>query len=128
MDEFLKWALIVLGVLVVLVLIMKLPNLRARTNEVVSIEALRKIAGDVRKLLQASKQDSNALLGLLHATSGLAILATLNRVDVSRRLGKKLDLNFEALRQDLNNVQREKLREINDYCPDLRLDENVEWL
>lgn len=127
MNDFIKYALIVLAIIVALLLLSKLPNIKNKQSEHVPVATLHKIADGVRGNLTSATQDTHALLGLIHSTSALARLAVLQELDQSRHLPKKLDLDFEAVRTKLRDVQAEWNNTISNICPDLRLPHDVEW-
>jgi hypothetical protein len=127
MDPGLKYALIVFAVIVGILLLTKIPGLRAKKAETISIAQFQNIAGDVKRLWSLAKQDRNLLLSVMHTTSALSKLSALQQLDSSRQLAKKLDLDFEGLRISIQKLQQDKLHEINTMCPGLALDHELDW-
>ena len=127
MDDFVKYALIVLAVILVVILLSKLSSIQARRPECISVSQLQMVAADVKKLWNLAKQDRNTLLSVLHTTAALSKLATLHQLDTSGKLDKKLDIDFEQLRTAIHALQEENLRDINTRCPELALDHELDW-
>jgi hypothetical protein len=127
MDEFIKYALIVLGVLAVVILLSKWGSGQSKQCENISVLQLQNIASDIKRLWNLAKQDSNLLVSVMHTVSALSKLTTLQQLDASNKLAKKLNVDFEELRVSLKNIQQEKLHEINVLCPGLALDHELNW-
>ena len=127
MNADLKYALIVFGVIIFLLLLTKLPGLKNKRPENVSLAQFQIIVSDVKKLYNLAKQDSNLLLAVLHTTSALSKLSAIQQLDTSRQLSKKLDVDFENLRMEISKLQQNKLHDINLMCPGLALDYELDW-
>jgi hypothetical protein len=127
MDEYFKWTLIVFGILVFILLLTKLPSIHAGKAEHVPVKILQEIVNEARKLAYTTRQDGNVLVALMHSTTGLSLVNALQTVDVSHKLAKKLDVDLEALRSQLAKLQSDKLREIADLYPDLRIEDPLQW-
>jgi len=111
----------VFAVCLVLIVLTKLPSAGTRRAEHVPMDVLKQIADETQAL--ANSKDRNDLVALMNATSGLAMLNVLRRLDTSHKLPKKLDTDLEALRSNLATQQRTKLRDIGDTHRDLRVEE-----
>ena len=127
MDADLKYALIVFAAIIFLLLLTKVPGLKNKRPESVSLAQFQIIVSDVKKLWNLAKQDKNLLLSVMHSTSALSKLSAIQQLDTSRQLAKKLDLDFEALRIEIQKLQQNKLHEINSMCPGLALDYELDW-
>ena len=127
MDADLKYALIVFGVIVFFLLLTKLPSLKNKRPENVSLAQFQGIISDIKKLYNLAKQDRNVLLAVMHTTSALSKLSAIQQLDSSRQLAKKLDLDFENLRIEIQKLQQNKLHEINTMFPRLALDYELDW-
>lgn len=127
MEAQLKYALIVFGVLVFLILLSKIPSIKNKRAENIPVAQFQALVSEVKKLWNLGKQDKNLLLSVMHTTSALSKLSTIQQLDASRQLAKKLDLDFEALRLEIQKLQQNKLHEINTMCPGLALDYELDW-
>jgi hypothetical protein len=127
MNDVQKYALYVFGVVVGLILLTKLPSMRARRSEVVNMTQFQLVVADIKRLFSLARQDRNALLSVMHTTAALSKLNCLLQLDSSRSLAKKLDIDFESLRLSIQNLQQDKMHEINKQCPALALDHELDW-
>lgn len=127
MNAFNKWALIVFGVVVALLLLTKLPGARATSSISVPMKTFQEWLDDVRKLQTTTEQDNNPLLALIHSTNALSKLSVLQNLDLIHHLAQRLDVDLEALRVKLLDMQSEAIAHVGNACPDLRLAHDVEW-
>lgn len=132
MKDFLKYGLIVLGVIVILLFLSKLPTYVADKGERVNLSQLQSIGDEAQRLLSLAKQDQNPLLGLLHITTAMSKLHTLRSMGPAHRVSKKLDIDLVGLHTELVHFQKQKINEINATCPSLSLSDSgsidVDWL
>ena len=128
MDDSIKYSLIVFAVILFLLVLSKLPGLSVSRGEKVTVDQIRAIGDEARRLFYISKQDQNPLLSLLHATIALSKLHTLKMVGPSHRISKKLDIDIDALKEEISSYHRKKIQEINTRCPTLSLmDDGIDW-
>lgn len=128
MQDTLKYALIVFVALVGLLILSKLPSLSASRGEKITVDQIRLIGDDVKRLSYMSKQDQNPLLALMHATIALSKLQTLKILGPAHRISKKLDMDVDALKEEILVTHRAKIQEINTKCPSLKLlEDGVDW-
>jgi hypothetical protein len=127
MDAFTRWALIVLGGIVAVLLLTKIPHARSSAALSIALRVFHEWVDEVRKLETLTAQDNNPLLAVIHSTSALSKLALLQSLDMSHRLAQKLDVDLESLRVKLSDLQSDALGQVANMCPDLRLEQDVEW-
>jgi len=128
MQDCIKYGLIVFGAILSLLVLSKLPGLSVSRGEKVTVEQIRTIGDEARRLFYIAKQDQNLLLSLLHATIALSKLQTLKIVGPSHRISKKLDMDIDLLKEELSSFHRRKIQEINTKCPSMSLmDDGIDW-
>jgi hypothetical protein len=132
MKDFLKYGLIVLGVIVILLFLSKLPTYVANKGERINITQLQTLGDEAQRLLSLARQDQNPLLCVMHITTAMCKLHTLRLLGPPHRVSKKLDIDLVGLRAELVNLQKQKINEINATCPSLSLADSgsidVDWL
>ena len=128
MQDHIKYALLVFFSLAGLLLLSRMPTMSATRGEKITADQIRLIGDDVKRLYYMSKQDQNPLLAVLHATIALSKLQTLKIIGPANRISKKLDLDVDALKEEILATHRQKIQEINTKCPSLKLlDDGVDW-
>lgn len=122
MDESVKYALIVASVIFVLIALSKFPDCSSTKGEKVSAQQLQQTGASVKRLFDIAKQDSNALVALLHVNSALSVLYTLRQLYPGHHLAKNLDVDLDGLRLDMKKFKEQKANEISATCPSFSLD------
>ena len=121
MEDCVKYGLIVFVIILSLLVLSKLPGLSVTRGEKVTIEQIRALGEEAKRLYYMAKQDQNPILSLMHATIALSKLHTLKIVGPIDRISKKVDINIDALKEEIVTFHRVKIQEINKKCPSLSL-------
>ena len=121
MENDFKYSLIVLGVIIILLLLSKLPGHSIHRGERVELTQLQALGDEAKRMFVMARQDQNPLLALLHSTRAMSKVHTLRLLGPPHRLAKKLDLDLNALKSEISLFQTQKINEINATCPLLSL-------
>jgi hypothetical protein len=129
MQDNIKYGLIVFGIIFLLLVLTKLPGYSANHGEVITVDQLKLIGDEAKRMFYISKQDQNPLLSVLHATMALSKLNILMKLGPLHRISQKLDTDINILKSDIISYQRQKIQEINALCPSLSLsdDSEIDW-
>jgi len=121
MENYLKYGLIVLAVIVILLILSKLPGYSVSRGEMVNLTQLQALGDEAKRMFALARQDQNPLLALLHSTRAMSKVHTLRLLGPPHRTAKKLDLDLNALKSEISLFQKQKINEINVMCPSLSL-------
>lgn len=119
MQPRLKYSFIIIGVIVGIICLSKLPSFGINSGGYSSITQWQAIMDEIQKLLFLAQQDQNPLVSLLHSTAAMSKLHTLRSMGPSNRISKILDVSLVDMHAELAGLQRERSRVINETCPGL---------
>lgn len=117
MEDHIKYAIIVIVCICVLLILTKLPSNNLKTSKKVTLNQLVTIGSQIKGLFALAKQDSNALLSLLHTNSALNRLHALNQICPENDLSKKLDVDINQWKLEMTRFQQDKFNEVTAACP-----------
>lgn len=113
-----------LGIILVLVILFSvLSNYGDPSNKRLSKEQIRKIRNAVQQANQwhtTSKQDSNALLKLLHANNALALLNSTRSFASDGIIEKITHTKVSELQYYLQEAQEQAMKELVTICPSIK--------